>query len=759
MNKNCLFVFLIFTSFIIFHYFDSNGKQTGSSDTTSIVLSENKYAVEAYDRGVEYLMDGNIDDAVMEFKSAIKLDKKFAEAHHQLGLSYLERNTIYWRSRSVLTLKEAVFWDRDDFKIQLDLGKAYLKQRFRYNAKKKFEWLQKTNPNNVELLLSLGKLYQEDVEYYENMVDVYADNRGVLSFINSDLLSAIFNYDGIGVVKEFIKDRDELFGQFQDYSSYLEKDFANAAIAYAKVLDIDSKNKEALNQLSLLSFTAGMMHEFIKYQKMILEIDPNNKNAHLYLGLGYHKIKEYGMAFKEYEIARSLMEPDELTVFNSIDYIIPYDKRKEYEQLAFNAKMDFENKFWKERDPLYLSEYNERILEHYCRVAYSNLKFEVPRKSIPGWKTDRGKIYIRYGQPLRIARLRPSSSNQGIGGDFDLCEIWYYENFSFAFEDPYLTGDFKLGSRTRFPGVNFPEMADVLYKECSEIYAHRYEGTYFDVPFYTANFRSKEKKTQTEVYYAIPKNDLSFSRIDTNDVSSVLKGFFVFDENWNEIQRSVSKEKFYLSTRLNPEKYFYIICQNNLDLPFGNYTLVFELQDEESKNTNAQRKNLIVDSYKMGNLDASDVVLASLIDSTFQKTPFSKHNLQIIPNPSRTYSKSQPVYLYFEVYNLRLAPPGETGFDVIYNVQTAEKEKSTASKVFSKIGKFFGQKDEKVSISSSYFYHGSTPSEKIYLSIDMSALKNDVYDLSVTVVDVNSKERINKNAQLIVQDDLIYYLY
>jgi hypothetical protein len=41
----------------------------------------------------------------------------------------------------------------------------------------------------------------------------------------------------------------------------------------------------------------------------------------------------------------------------------------------------------------------------------------------------------------------------------------------------------------------------------------------------------------------------------------------------------------------------------------------------------------------------------------------------------------------------------------------------------------------------------------------MSALKNDVYDLSVTVVDVNSKERINKNAQLIVQDDLIYYLY
>lgn len=759
MSKNYFLFFLIFTSFIIFYYSDSRGKQTGDLDTATVILSENKYAVEAYNRGVKYLMDGNIDDAVIEFRSAIKHDKKFAEAYHQLGLAYLERNTIYWRSRSVFTLKEGVFWDRDNFKIQLDLGKAYLKQRFRYNAKKKFVWLQKTNPNNVELLLSLGKLYQEDVEYYQNMVDVYADDRGVLSFINSDLLSAIFDYDGAGQVKEFIRDRDELFGQFQDYSSFLERDFANAAIAYTKVLDIDSKNKEALNQLSLLSFTAGLMHEFIKYQKMILETNPDDKNAHLYLGLGYHRIKEYSTAFKEFEIAKSLMEPDELAVFNSIDYIVPYDKRKEYELLAFNVKADFERRFWKERDPLFLSEYNERILEHYCRVAYSNLKFEVPRKNIPGWKTDRGKIYIRYGQPLRIARLRPSSNNTGIGGDFELCEIWYYENFSFAFEDPYLTGDFKLGSRTRFPGVNFPEMADVLYKERSEIYSHKYEGTYFEVPFYTANFRGEEKKTQTDLYYAIPKNNLTFSRIDTNDVSSVLEGFFVFDENWNEIQRSVSKEKFVLSRRLNPKKDFYIISQNNLNLPLGKYTLVFELLDEESKNTTTQRKNLIIDTYKMGNLDVSDIVLASLIDSTFQRTPFSKHNLQIIPNPARTYNKVQPVYLYFEVYNLKLASSGETGFDVIYNVRSAEKEKSTTSKIVSTISKFFGQKEEKVSISSSYFYHGNAPSEKIYLSIDMSALKNDVYDLSVTIIDVNSKEQINKNAQLMVQDDVIYYLY
>ncbi|MFC1558824.1 tetratricopeptide repeat protein, partial [candidate division KSB1 bacterium] len=160
-------------------------------------------ATEAYEKGVEYLEEDSIDFAIEAFSQAVKMDKKFIEAHHQMGLAYLEKNTIYYRRKAVKSLREALFWNRKNFEIQLDLGKAYLMQRFRYNAKKKFTWLKKTDPNNIELLLSLGKLYKEDVEYYQNMVDVFTDDAGVLSFVDQDLLTSIFTYDGPEQVKNF----------------------------------------------------------------------------------------------------------------------------------------------------------------------------------------------------------------------------------------------------------------------------------------------------------------------------------------------------------------------------------------------------------------------------------------------------------------------------------------------------------------------------------------------------------------------------
>ncbi|MFC1558823.1 GWxTD domain-containing protein [candidate division KSB1 bacterium] len=561
-----------------------------------------------------------------------------------------------------------------------------------------------------------------------------------------------------------MRDRDEFDSKFQDFSSYLKKDFANAAVAFTQVLGIDPKNREALYELSLLAFTAGMFREFVQYQERILELDPNDKNTHLFLGLGYHRIKNYESAFREYNIARSLMEKDELLVFDSIDYIIPSEKRKLYKQASIDGKSEFEEKFWRKRDPLFLTEYNERILEHYSRVAFSNLKFTPKKMKNPpqGWKTDRGMIYIRYGQPLRIARLRPSHSAAG-GSGFELTEIWYYNNFSFAFSDEYMTGNFILGSRNRLRGVNFKELVDVHYKENSEIYEHRYEGSYFDVPNFTADFRAKEDNTQTDIYYAVPKSSLMFTHIDTSKVASVLRGFFVFDDEWNELQRSVSRENLYFHPLLNPDIDFHVISQDKLEIPPGNYNFAFELIDEKSRNTYAQRYSLDIDSYKPGGLKVSDIVLASLIDSTFEKSQFSSHelayDLQIVPNPARSYQKVQPMYLYFEVYNLRVVTPEGTSFDVTYHIKTADRKKSVTSKVFSVLSKPFGAGEDKVQISSSYIYQGYLPMEKVYLSIDMSALKNNVYDLAVIVKDINTGEVISKEAQFMVQDDTIYYLY
>ena len=57
-------------------------------------------------------------------------------------------------------------------------------------------------------------------------------------------------------------------------------------------------------------------------------------------------------------------------------------------------------RFWRKRDPLYLTAFSERRMEHYGRVAYANLRYGQRLKGIPGWQTDRGKAYIKFGRYL-----------------------------------------------------------------------------------------------------------------------------------------------------------------------------------------------------------------------------------------------------------------------------------------------------------------------------------------------------------------------
>ena len=80
-----------------------------------------------------------------------------------------------------------------------------------------------------------------------------------------------------------------------------------------------------------------------------------------------------------------------------VAYIITDEEKKAWKKLATDAEREqFIEAFWRRRDPDPDTELNEYLEEHYERVAYANQHFA---SGIPGWKTDRGRIYIMYGAP------------------------------------------------------------------------------------------------------------------------------------------------------------------------------------------------------------------------------------------------------------------------------------------------------------------------------------------------------------------------
>jgi len=76
------------------------------------------------------------------------------------------------------------------------------------------------------------------------------------------------------------------------------------------------------------------------------------------------------------------------------------------EKAAFKAlqndeqREDFVTAFWQRRNPGPDDYENEFKEEHYRRIAYANEHFG---NGDPGWKTDRGRIYITYGKPDHVA--------------------------------------------------------------------------------------------------------------------------------------------------------------------------------------------------------------------------------------------------------------------------------------------------------------------------------------------------------------------
>jgi GWxTD domain-containing protein len=81
-------------------------------------------------------------------------------------------------------------------------------------------------------------------------------------------------------------------------------------------------------------------------------------------------------------------------------YIITDEERQAFKQLSNDEERDnFIEAFWQRRDPTPDTEENEYKEEHYQRIAYANEHFAA---GVPGWKTDRGRIYIMYGKPDEI---------------------------------------------------------------------------------------------------------------------------------------------------------------------------------------------------------------------------------------------------------------------------------------------------------------------------------------------------------------------
>jgi GWxTD domain-containing protein len=138
-----------------------------------------------------------------------------------------------------------------------------------------------------------------------------------------------------------------------------------------------------------------------------------------------------------------------------VAYIITADEKKAYNKLTTDEEREnFIENFWRRRDPDPDTEENEYRDEYFERIAYANEKFA---SGIPGWKTDRGRIYITFGKPDGIESHpsggsydRPSYEGGGSTTTYPF-ETWFYrhldgvgDGIEIEFVDPTGTGEYRI---------------------------------------------------------------------------------------------------------------------------------------------------------------------------------------------------------------------------------------------------------------------------------------------------------------------------
>src|SRR6185437_10769778 len=103
---------------------------------------------------------------------------------------------------------------------------------------------------------------------------------------------------------------------------------------------------------------------------------------------------------KEKKLRQELETPYRKWLNEDVAYIITDEERSAFKRLQTDEEREqFIENFWLRRDPSADTVENEFKEEHYRRIAYANEHFA---SGIPGWKTDRGRIYIVNGPPDEI---------------------------------------------------------------------------------------------------------------------------------------------------------------------------------------------------------------------------------------------------------------------------------------------------------------------------------------------------------------------
>ena len=324
-----------------------------------------------YKVGITQLEDGDIENAINTFRKVLELDPSYALAHSTLGYIYLKRENINLARSS---FQRALELDSELTAAHNGIGLVLARD-------------PRTRPQAIE---SFRKSLRLDPDYLDARY-----NLGVT-------LAEMEDYSGARQAFNQVLEKDPDYGDVHYQLGLVaskSRDYELAEREFIEQYRRDPNHRENRLELGRVYY---LMEDYQRAEEMLLPIYgqyPDYVPAMLLLADLYLAVEDYSRANQLYLTSYKEFSDEDTAkrLWQDVVDIADDRERKEYKNTPLEEMPDFFRRFWKKRDPDPTTDANEVLVEHYRRLRYARQYFGRP--STPGGYDDRGKIYVKHGEP------------------------------------------------------------------------------------------------------------------------------------------------------------------------------------------------------------------------------------------------------------------------------------------------------------------------------------------------------------------------
>jgi len=377
--------------------------------------------------------------------------------------------------------------------------------------------------------------------------------------------------------------------------------------------------------------------------------------------------------------------------------------------------------YWEQRDPWRVTATNERLADHYARLAYSELWYG--GGGVRGWNTERGMVVLRYGIPWSDA-----SYTSGYSRFNELA----YRDFEFVFEDIVRGGHFTMYSPKASQSSSWKNDYVIQAAEMAISKPELYDPKSLkpvNLDIRPLSFRGDSGRVDVYVQVIADFGDT------TKPVAGLI-GAFLVDSTGHTLDSS---------TRSTPNAMQGNASSTLFKLSSGRPIDRLEVEFLSLDRTSAGRSERATSpqSFHADSLSISDLVIASDIESgsgaSLDDGYIVRSGYTIRPATASQHTAGEDLLVFFELYGLTVDEQGRSHFHVEAKLARAES-RTGVSRFVSRI--FSGSDTEPVSVSVDS--DGDDSDLPRFISLAIPPQTTGRFNLSLEVTDLQTGRRTVK---------------